>query len=118
MSEKIFEDAKKLIDPDIYLFLYNLLKYITFKGDSKPPEILESFLKEINKQLEIKEIEINYDCDINNLINIYEFIRTQNLVFASEIFENLLIMVLSKALKIDRSEFFGKYIYIKARNRL
>ena len=111
MSEKIFEDAKKLIDPDIYLFLYNLLKYITFKGDSKPPEILESFLKEINKQLEIKEIEINYDCDINNLINIYEFIRTQNLVFASEIFENLLIMVLSKALKIDRSEFFGKYIY-------
>ena len=117
MSEKIFEDAKKLIDPDIYLFLYNLLKYITFKSvksDPKPPkilEILDDFLKEINKQLEIKEIKINYDCDINNLINIYEFIRTQNLVFASEIFENLLIMVLSKALKIDTSEFFGKYIY-------
>ena len=116
MSKEIFEDAKSLIEPKIYRFLYVLLKHIIFKeGNSQPDIKLTNFLIKVNKQLELKRlksIKLNHDdCDINNLMNIYEFIKTQNIVFASEIFENLLIMILSKAFKVDKHEFFGKYIY-------
>ena len=53
---------------------------------------------------------------IQNINIIFEFVKSQNLVYASEIIENIIIIVISLGYKVDKSDIFGKYIYSDLEN--
>ena len=48
---------------------------------------------------------------IKNINIVLLFIKSQNLLFAAEIFENILIKIISQEFKVKQSDFFWKYIY-------
>ena len=112
-QNEFFEHTKYILDPNIHKFLYVLIKYF-FMGKeimSRTKEQLKKFIAKLG----IKDFEIgilNKDsCDINDFKKIFNFIKTQNNIFASEIFENIIIRVLSFAFKTKNEDFFGKYLY-------
>ena len=126
-EEKIFEDAKEIIHPQIYKFIYVLFKYIFFGKKSINDEIylkLQKFVERLNKKgfkINLNVIEKNRkDKDkkeiIQNINIIFEFVKSQNLVYASEIIENIIIIVISLGYKVDKSDIFGKYIYSDLEN--
>ena len=133
----IFKDlvnnVKLLIDRNIYKFLFTLLYYI-FIIKEKPT--LEEFnnlnnnkkdelnqneqnfknlgkkIDDINdKYIENKNEKLTKEYSSGNLINIIKFVKTQNNIYASEILENILIIVFSFGFKTKRENAFGKYIY-------
>ena len=124
---KIFEDAKEIIHPQIYKFIYVLFKYIFFVKKSINDDIylkLKKFVERLNKKgfkINLNVIEKNRkDKDkkeiIKNINIIFEFVKSQNLVYASEIIENIIIIVISLGYKVDKSDIFGKYIYSDLEN--
>ena len=126
-EEKIFEDAKEIIHPQIYKFIYVLFKYIFFGKKSINDDIylkLQKFVERLNKKgfkINLNVIEKNRkDKDkkeiIQNINIIFEFVKSQNLVYASEIIENIIIIVISLGYKVDKSDIFGKYIYSDLEN--
>ena len=108
-----FEHSKYIIDPNIHKFLYVLIKYLFF--DKKYMSRAKNKLFEIIKRLKIKGLykEIVYYniCHIETLKAIFDFIKTQNYALASEIYENIIIRVLSFAFITNKEECFGKYLY-------
>lgn len=119
-----FEHAKFIIEPNIHQFLYVLTKYLIL-GKNTNIKTKEKYNKLISiiKKLKIdgldEDIFDNIDntnnnnnkCNIKNLLAIFNFIKKQNYLLASEIFENILIKVLNFALRMKKEEFFGKYLY-------
>ena len=88
---KIINDSKLLINKEIYL---------------------KVFIDKINKEI-IKNIdkEINEKYSIKNLSNIFDFVKTQNLLLPSEIIENILITIFSFTFKTEKTNSFGKLLY-------
>jgi len=109
-----FENTKLLINKQIHIFLYWLIKEIFLsKRPNKNKNKLEKIIDKINKN-KVEEKEKNYlslKYTKENLKNILLFIKTQNSLFAGEIFENLLIIVFSQAFKTRKENTFGKYLY-------
>ena len=118
-----------LIDKVIFLFLYSLLKKIFLKKEENTKKLnnekvndekdnnekVNDFMDKINFQL-IKNHEkyIKNEFSEKNMQNIFDFIKSQNKLFAGDIFEALLINIFSQAFdkkKADKDETFGKYIY-------
>ena len=72
---------------------------------------LASILDKLNlKYLDSRILE-NNNCNIDYLKAIFDYIKTQNFALACEIFENIMIRVLSFAFNSKNDEFFGKYLY-------
>ena len=112
-QNEFFEHTKYILDPNIHKFLYVLIKYF-FMGKkimSRTKEKLAEFIDKLNIE-DFKIRLLNNDrCDINDFKTIFNFIKTQNKKFASEIFENIIIRVLSFAFITENEDFFGKYLY-------
>ena len=114
---KIINDSKLLINKEINTFLYCLIMRIFLKKRNKKASIkanenLKLFIDKINKEI-IKDInkKISEEYTTNNLSNIFEFVKTQNTLFASEIIENILIVIFSFAFKTEKIYSFGKLLY-------
>ena len=112
-------NSSKVIDKNIYLYLFSLLKYIFLKqqnldnSNSKlfqiTKKINEKIIKNKNKYIVLGEIEIRYS--IKNFNNIIYFVNSQNKKFTGEIIEGILIIIFSKAFKADKNKTFGKYLF-------
>ena len=114
-DNKYFEQTKYLLNPTIHKCLYVLVKYLFFgktymKASQKK---LENFIDKLNKiglNFE-KGYLYNKNCYIDFMKKIFNFLKTQNFALATEIFENIIIRVLSFAFVAKTDEFFGKYLY-------
>ena len=110
----IKDNSKIMINKNIHLFLYNLLKCIFIKtyNSSHYLKHLNSFLNKINDTIIKKRNKyITIEYTIENFKNIIDFTKSQNSLFAEEIIEGLLIIIFSLAFKTDSSKTFEKYIY-------
>ena len=109
-DKSYFENTKEIIDPNIHICLYILIKYlflgeVSLNRDFKPK--LQKFIKRVKL-----DIYLNQEaCNIENMRKIFVYIKKQNFLLASEIFENIIIKVLSFALNVKSDEFFGKHLY-------
>ena len=75
-------------------------------------ENIKKFIDKINKEIiKDKDKEINEEYTIKNLINIIDFVKSQNILFSSEIIENILIIIFSFAFKTDKRNSFSKLLY-------
>ena len=106
-----FIASELLIDKSLYLILYSLLKAIFLKTANNH-EKLNKGIDIINRKL----IKSDHKCINNkfskkNMENILDFIKSQNIVFAGDIFESMLIIIFSQVFEADNDETFGKYIY-------
>ena len=103
-----------LIDKNIFLFLYSLLKNI-FLNQSKYLVKVNDCIDIINsKFIKNDQKHIKNEFSRENMENILDFIKSQNKLFAGDIFEAILINIFSQAFdktKVDKDEAFGKYIY-------
>ena len=115
IHNQIINNAKLLIDRTIYNFLFILFYYLFINIDEsfrkKKLVKLKNTIEKINKNIKKQEEKINEKYDNKNLINIIKFVKTQNCVYASEIIENILIIIFSFAFKTKKENTFGKYIY-------
>ena len=106
----------QIINKDIYLFTYILLKKIFIgineQNSKKLEEKLNNWLEKINKSI-IKNNEyfINKEYSINNLKNIILFIKIQNTKYNGDIIENILIYIFSQIFQTKQENTFSKYIY-------
>ena len=114
---KIINDSKLLISKEVNSFLYCLILRIFLRKrktsfSKKVDENLKRFIDKINKEIiKDKDKEINEEYTIQNLSNIIDFVKIQNTLFASEIIENILIIIFSFAFKTDKSNSFSKLLY-------
>ena len=69
---------------------------------------LKNFISKLNKVgLKFdKDLLYRNNCDIDSLKTIFKFIKSQNFALSTEIFENLIIRVLSFAFVTKNDEFF------------
>ena len=114
---KIINDSKLLINKEINIFLYCLILRIFLKKRNKRVSIqadkkLKEFIDKINKEMiKDKDKEICEEYTIKNLKNIIDFVKTQNMLFSSEIIENILIIIFSYAFRTEKNNSFTKFIY-------
>ena len=107
-------NSKLLIDRNIYKFLFKLLYCIFIKSNrqEKIKNKLQDPIKKINRNLiRTHDNFITCEYSTNNLINIVKFVRQQNNLYASEIIENILIIIFSFAFKTGKENIFGIYLY-------
>ena len=107
-SSKLYLSLLKkpqIINKDIYLFTYILLKKIFIgineQNSKKLEEKLNNWLEKINKSI-IKKDEyfINKEYSIKNLRNIIIFIKTQNTKYNGDIIESILIYIFSQIFQV------------------
>ena len=109
--------SEVIINKDILLFLYNLFKYIFIKRENQSNNSnikghLDKLIAKINEQIirdKYKYIKIEYS--IENFNNIINFVKIQNLKFAGDILEGILIYIFNLAFKASQDYTFGKYIF-------
>ena len=96
--KKSLKYSSELINRNIYLYLYNLIKYI-FLNTKKSLEVEKKLVLHTNKINEeiIKDKKKFIDIKNNvyskeNIINILDFIKMQNLLYSGDIMEGILIM--------------------------
>jgi hypothetical protein len=121
---KLFKNAlnysSRLINRDIYLYLFQLAKFIFLNprksNKNKIEEKLNNYTNKINEQI-IKNkdkyitIKVNLMYTKENFMNIFDFIKSQNMMLAGDIFEGILIMVFSLGFETDKDNCFGKYLF-------
>ena len=109
-----FTIPELLIDKRIFLFLNSLLKSI-FLDKVKYLGKINVYISRINsKFIKNARKNIKNEFSIENMENILDFIKSQNKIFAGDIFEAILINIFSQAFdkkKADKDETLGKYIY-------
>ena len=114
---KIINDSKLLISKEVNSFLYCLFLRIFLRKRNRSISIktnrkLKIFIDKINKKIiKDKDKEINEEYTIKNLNNIIDFVKTQNILFSSEIIENILIIIFSFAFKTEKGNIFEKFLY-------
>ena len=116
-ENEIIESSKKLINPNVYKFLFYLFKHIFLnqrktKSAFNAIEKLDSWVKIINEKIiSIKKNFISTNYSLNNLKNIIKFVKKQNKLFAADIIENILIILFSLGFKTNKENTFAKYLY-------
>ena len=105
-----------LLNQDIFLFVYTLLKYIFLKKNQSYQNILNNklnaSLSKINKEIiKTKEKHISKDYTKENLQNIIYFVKAQNSIYCGDIIENILIIIFSKVFYIEREHALYKFIF-------
>ena len=119
----ILENSKKHINKTIYTYIFLLMKYIfigkqNFANQFRKEDTiqkLKKFTAHINKYIIINEenfIEIEPDekYTYKNFNNIIKFIKSQNLMYAGNILEGILIIIFNYSIKTSKEDNFGKYI--------
>ena len=109
MNSYFIIPQNSIINKDIYLLLYCLLKSIFIKDTENR--------KEKNDKIEecLKKIRKNYNIDIRreytkeNFENIIKYIKTQNEVYAGEILENILLRLFCSIMRVPQKETINKY---------
>ena len=123
--KKLLHFGKSLIDKRIFLFLIQLVSKIFLKDrpttrNDELKKKAQKFLIKINDDIingkKNKDKIIDFEYDEKNLRNIFNFIKMQNSKFASEIFENILIIVFSFGFFAEKQKSFAKYLYNSLRN--
>ena len=124
--KQILINSIKHIDRSLYSYLCMLIKYIFLgnkgiKNKAKEKEIitkLTNMTNNINKKfikIEANFIKIeplNETYTLQNFTNILNFIKSQNSMFAGDIMESALMLVFSFCFETDKTNEFGKYIYV------
>ena len=111
------KDSCLLINKDIHIFLFILIKYIFLKQEKKAlafnvKKLLDDFIEKINNKIIIKKDKyINQEYSFDNLKNIFDFIKLQNKKYSGDILEGILIYIFSFAFEADKEQTFGKYIF-------
>ena len=103
-----------LIDKSIFLFLNSLLKNIFLNQDKYLVKVNDCIDIINSKFIKNDQKHIKNEFSRENMENILDFIKSQNKLFAGDIFEAILINIFSQAFdktKVDKDETFGKYIY-------
>ena len=111
---KIINDPKQLINKTIYIFLFNLFKYIFLKRKKSQDfeKKIEEFIKYINEKIiKDKTRHISKDYSKKNLDNIINFVKTQNQLYAGDIIEGILICTFSVGFSTEQDNTFSKYLY-------
>ena len=120
----ILENFKNHIDKTIYKYLFLLMKYIfigkeNFKKQFMIQQLLQKlneFTEYINKNIIIKEqnfIKIEPKSErysYKNFINIINFVKSQNLIYAGNILEGILIYIFNYSCETSKEDYFGKFI--------
>ncbi len=119
----ILENSKKHINKTIYTYIFLLMKYIfigkqNFANQFRIEDTiqkLKKFTAHINKYIIINEenfikIEPNEKYTYKNFNNIIKFIKSQNLMYAGNILEGILIIIFNYSIKTSKEDNFGKYI--------
>ena len=113
---QIINNSETIINKNIYLFLIILFKNIFLKKsddkDKKGNDNLDKTISKININLikdEKKFISKSYN--LQNITNILDFTKSQNLVYCGDIIENILIYIFSYGFKVDKDATFGQYLY-------
>ena len=119
----ILENSKKHINKTIYTYIFLLMKYIFIKKQNFANQFrkedtiqkLKKFTAHINKYIIINEenfikIEPNEKYTYKNFNNIIKFIKSQNLMYAGNILEGILIIIFNYSIKTSKEDNFGKYI--------
>ena len=122
---KIIENSKTHISKAIYTYLFMLTKYIFLWKNGINKEKREQILKKLNEftekinrniiKKEEKFIKIEPLTEVytpKNFKNIINFIQKQNSMFAGDIMEGILIMIISYSFEASKTNEFGKYIYV------
>ena len=118
----IIKFSKTIINKDIFLFLYNLFKYIFIKRENNFRNSyilrhLDSFIKRINiKIIKDENKYINKEYSMRNFNNIISFVKTQNVIFSGDIIESILIYIFSFAFEESHDYNFGRDIFINFYN--
>ena len=102
-----------VIDKYLYKITFYLLKNIFLPSElPNEKENLNIILKKINNNL-IKDEKkyLNFDYSIKNFDNIVNFIKRQNLIYASEILENILLNIFVKVMNVPKDDTVNDYIY-------
>ena len=102
-----------VIDKYLYKISFCLLKNIFLPSElPNEKENLNIILKKINNNL-IKDEKkyLNFDYSIKNFDNIVNFIKRQNLIYASEILENILLNIFVKVMNVPKDDTVNDYIY-------
>ena len=114
--EKSLAVKPTLININIFLFTYTLLRYIFLKKKQSTSnqlyKRLNEWLEKINKKLIISMdnfITMNYT--LKNLKNIILLVKKQNLKYCGDIIENILIFIFSKAFNCDQENAIYKYVF-------
>ena len=123
---EIYKNFECQINPTIYKYLLMLMKYIfigkdNFKNKDNIDKLinkLKQFTTHINQNIIKKkenfiEIEpINKIYTFKNFLNIINFVKSQNLMFAGNILEGILIIIFSYSIEVPKEDEFGKLIYL------
>ena len=124
--QQILINAKTHIDRSLYSYIFMLVKYIFLgnkgiKNKEKEKQIItkltnmtnninKNFIKIEAKFIKIQPLDEAYS--LKNFINILNFIKTQNSMFAGDIMEAALMLTFSFCFETDKTKEFGKYIYV------
>lgn len=111
MNPNTIIPPNSIINKDIYLFLYSLLKSI-FIND--PENRIEKNRKLDSILLKIKylyKLELKRIYSRENFENIIKYIKTQNIIYTGEILENILLTLFNTIMKIPKSETINKYVF-------
>ena len=111
-----FSIKPAILNREIFLFTYSLLKYIFLKKIQSYHNTINSQLNEwikyVNKNIIKSEEEfISKEYDIKNLKNIILFMKRQNNKYCGDIIENILIFIFSKVFHSGKDKALYKYIF-------
>ena len=111
--QKLFFPPQSIINDNIYIFLYSLIKYIFLGNKNINSQLLNDFINIINKKIiKVETKYITKEYNIKNLKNLFSFIQSQSKVFASDILEGLLIIIFSSVFNEETNESFEKLIFM------
>ena len=109
-------NSNSIINQNIYLFLYSLIKNIFLAKDSDNSKKIEShinkWINKINKEIikdKMKYINIEYTS--TNFKNIINFVEIQNTKYTGDILEGILIKIFSSIIKIRKDVTIEKIIF-------
>ena len=107
-------DLACIIDKYLYNFTFCLLKNIFLPSElpKEKEEKLNIIMEKINKNIIKNEKKyLNFDYSIKNFENIVNFIKGQNLIYAAEILEIILLNIFAKVINVPKDKTVNDYIY-------
>ena len=102
---------KAIINKEIYLFLFSLLKSIFIFDSENRKKKIEKIDTISNKIKDIYKIELKREYSKKNFQNIIQFVKNQNLIYAGEILENIVLRIFTSVMSIPQNETINNYIY-------
>ena len=106
-----------LLNNQIFLFIYTLIKSIFLKYNNKKSsnnisKKLNEYIEIINsKIIKVKKYYINREYTLENLKNIIYFLKKQNYKYCGDIIEIILVQIFSLIFQVEQDTQISKYIF-------